>query len=211
MRNIFKNNKDLKLKDRYIEYIIYFLKQFDDDTSSLFDLEVEKLDEIMKYEIMINEASKENPNLNENENNDINPNSNENNINDLLNSNNMNNDKDLRDNESIQSLEPITQDDFNSNIDYVLKIVKQLMIEEKKDLRTLLADSIVKITSPDTDIITLDSFRNELNKRNVNINIVRLVCLKTKYCVNEELNALDIKKIEEDVNKLNENIINNYI
>ena len=208
IRNIFNNNKDIKLKDTYIEYIIYFLKQFDDDTSSLFDLKVEKLDEIMKYEIIINEAS---TNLNENENNDINPNSNENNINDLLNSNNLNNDKDFRDNESIASLDPITQDDFNANIDHVLKIVKQLMFEEKKDLRTLFADSIVKITSPDTDIITLDSFRNELNKRNVNINIVRLVCLKTKYCVNEELKALDLKKIEEDINKLNENFNNNYI
>ena len=208
MINIFNNNKDIKLKDTYIEYIIYFLKQFDDDTSSLFDLKVEKLDEIMKYEIIINEAS---TNLNENENNDINPNSNENNINDLLNSNNLNNDKDFRDNESIASLDPITQDDFNANIDHVLKIVKQLMFEEKKDLRTLFADSIVKITSPDTDIITLDSFRNELNKRNVNINIVRLVCLKTKYCVNEELKALDLKKIEEDINKLNENFNNNYI
>ena len=65
--------------------------------------------------------------------------------------------------------------------------------------------------NPETDIISIDSFRDELFKRNVNINSKRLSCLNKKYCINAELHALDISKIEEDINKLKENIVNDYV
>ena len=204
MKRILDNNKDIKLKERYIEYIIYSMKQFDDDKSSLFDLQIEKIEDILNAEI-ITKTDSQNINNNENNINDTNKDL----INDILNMNS--NDKEIRDTESNESTEEIPQDIYNTSIDHVLKIVKKLMDEEKKDLRTLFADSIVKIQSPEADIISIDSFRDELFKRNVNINSIRLSCLKFKYCVNEELHALDISKIEEDINKLKENVVNNYV
>ena len=163
-------------------YIIYFMKQFEDDNSSLFDLKIGKIEDILNAEIISN-TDTQNINNNENNINDSNI------INDILNMNS--NDKDIHDTESNESTEEVAQEDYNTSIDHVLKIVKKLMDEEKKDLRTLFADSIVKIQSPEADIISIDSFRDELFKRNVNINSKRLSCLNFKYCVNEELHALE--------------------
>ena len=202
MKVILDNNKDIKLKERYIEYIIYFMKQFEDDNSSLFDLKIGKIEDILNAEIISN-TDTQNINNNENNINDSNI------INDSLNMNS--NDKDIHDTESNASTEIVAQEEYNTSIDHVLKIIKKLMDEEKKDLRTLFADSIVKMQNPETDIISIDSFRDELFKRNVNINSKRLSCLNKKYCINAELHALDISKIEEDINKLKENIVNDYV
>ena len=188
IKNILDNN-NININERYIEYLIYYMKQFDDIKSSLFDLKIGKLEEIRN-------------DLNNNENN--NNNSNEN--------NSIGNDTDSdKTNESTESIEEISPDEYNRKIDYVLKVVKKLMTEEKKDLRTLFIDSIVKIAMPNTEIITLESFNNELNKRNININHLQLSCINNKYCVNNELHALEISKIENDINNLKENEINNYL
>jgi hypothetical protein len=178
------------------------MKQFEDENSSLFDLKIGKIEDILNAEIISNTDS-QNINNNENNINDSNI------INDMLNMNS--NDKDIHDTESNASTEEVAPEVYNTNIDHVLKIIKKLMDEEKKDLRTLFADSIVKIQSPEIDIISIESFRDELFKRNVNINSKRLSCLNDKYCVNAELHALDISKIEEDINKLKENIVNDYV
>ena len=75
-------------------------------------------------------------------------------------------------------------------------------MDEKKDIRKLFCDSIKKINNPDTDIITLESLNNELNKRKINLNKLQISCINQKYCVNEEMNALEIKQIEDDINNL---------
>ena len=153
------------------------MKQFDDNKTSLFDLKISNLDDILNGIIIDNK-----------ENND--------------------NDKE---NQTTESIEEISPEDYNKNIYSVLFAIKQLMMDEKKSLRQLFVDSIVTISKPNSDIITLDSFNDELNKRNINLNYLQMSCINNKYCVNEELHALDIKQIENDINNLKENKINNYL
>ena len=153
------------------------MKQFDDNKTSLFDLKISNLDDI---------------------------------LNGIIIDNNENNDND-KENQTTESIEEISPEDYNKNIHSVLLVIKQIMMDEKKSLRQLFVDSIVTISKPNSDIITLDSFNDELNKRNININYLQMSCINNKYCVNEELHALDIKQIENDINNLKENEINNYL
>ena len=187
IKYILDSNTDIKLKDRYIEYIIYYMKQFDDNNASLYDLKISKLDEI------INEVT-------------IGNNNNKNTIN---NDNNSNNDE----NQANESVEEVSPEEYNKTINSVLVIIKQLMIDENKNLNKLFLDSIVKINKPkpNMEVITLESFNDELNKRNVNLNNIQMSCINNKYCINEELRALDLKQMEEDINNLKENEINNYL
>ena len=84
------------------------------------------------------------------------------------------------------------------------------MENESKNLREIFVDSIIQITKPNADIITLESFANQLNKRKISLNYLQLSCFNYKYCINNELHALDINKIENDINNLKENVIQDY-
>ena len=178
LKTILDNNKDLRLKELYIEYLIYCMKQFNDDKSSLFDLKVKNMDNLLDN----NENDKDNKNKEKEKENKFN-----------------------------ESFEELTPDEYNNNIYSVLIIIKHLLEEEKTNLRQLFTDSIVTINKPKCEVITLDSFNNELNKRNINLNYLQISCINNKYCINDELYALDINKIEKDISNLKENEINNFL
>ena len=181
IKNILDNNNDIKIKGKYIEFIIYYMKQFDDKNASLLDLKVDTLENILSEPLENVEQ-----NVNNNENIQNNP------------------------TESNESGEEVSPSVFNKNIHEVLLLIKQIMKTENKSLKEIFVDSIVKITKPNSDVITLDSFADELNKRKIKLNYLQMSCFNYKYCINEELHALDIEKIEQDVNNLNENEIYQY-
>ena len=180
LKTILDNNKDLRLKELYIEYLIYCMKQFNDDKSSLFDLKVKNMDNLLDN----NENDKDNKNKEKEK---------------------------EKENKFNESFEELTPDEYNNNIYSVLIIIKHLLEEEKTNLRQLFTDSIVTINKPKCEVITLDSFNNELNKRNINLNYLQISCINNKYCINDELYALDINKIEKDISNLKENEINNFL
>ena len=111
------------------------MKQFDDKNSTLLDLNVEKIEDILKEPL---------ENAADNNNND----GNVSNV-----------------SESNESGEEVSPSVFNKNINDVLLIIKQIMNNENKTMKEIFSDSIVKITKPNADIITLDSFADEINKR----------------------------------------------
>ncbi len=156
------------------------MKQFNDENSSLLDLNVEKIENILQEPL---------ENADENINNDDN-------------SNNIS--------ESNESGEEVSPSTFNKNIHDVLSLIKQIMNNENKTLREIFTDSIVKITKPEADIITLDSFADELNKRKIKLNYLQMSCFNYRYCINEDLHALEINKIEQDLNSFKEDEIYQY-
>ena len=170
LKYILDKNTDIILKEKYIEYIVYKMKQYNDNKLSLFDLKISKLDKILKEEII-----EKNKNINSDKN--------------KVNEGKLN-----------ESTKEISLEEYNNNINSVLVVVKQLMIDENKEFRQLFGDSIVKIENSNNDIIVLESLINELDKRNITLNNLQITCINKKYCINEELHYLDIKKIEEDTN-----------
>ena len=163
IKNIFDENKDIKLKEKYKEYIIYCMKQYNNNesNSSLFDLKISKIEDILREEIM--HKAKEN---------------------------------------KINELNPeISLEEYNMNIDYVLVIIKQLMKDEKKDLKQIFGDSLMinSEQNKDKDIVTIESFVNNLKNRNIKLSKLQISCFNKKYCINEKSNGLDIKQIENDI------------
>ena len=143
--------------------------------------------------------------------NNMNNNTN-NNYNNMPN-NNINNNNDMNNNnptESNESGEEILPDVFDKNIHDVLLIIKQIMNKENKNLKEIFIDSLVKISKPNAEVITLDSFVDELNKRKIKLNYLQMNCFNYRYCINEELHALEIDKIEQDLNNLKEDEIFQY-
>ena len=161
IKNIFDENKDIKLKEKYKEYIIYCMKQYDNNEKSLFDLKISKIDDILKEEIMYK--------VKENKINELNP--------------------------------KISLEEYNMNIDSVLVIIKQLMEDEKKDLKKIFGDSLMINYEQNKykDIITIESFVNNLKNRNIKLSKLQISCFNKKYCINEKSNGLDIKQIENDI------------
>ena len=178
IKYILDNNNDVKIRGKYIEFIIYCMKQFEDKNASLIDLNVGKLESIVDEPL-------------ENEDN--------------INNNEINNPS-----ESNDSGEEVSPTVFNKNIHDVLTLIKQMMTKENKNLREIFVDSIVKITKPEADIITLDSFADEFNKRKIKLNYLQMSCFNYRYCINEELHALELVRIEQDVNNLKEGEIYPY-
>ena len=162
IKNIFDSNNNITIKEKYIEFIIYYMKQYNDNNSSLYDLKKSKLEDILKEEEII--------------------------------------DKD-KDNKIIEINAEISLDEYNKNINSVLVVIKQLMEKEKKDIKILFGDSIIKNSEQNKDIITIESFSNELNKRDITLNQLQISCFNKKYCINEETNTLDFRQIENDVIK----------
>ena len=161
IKNIFDENKDIKLKEKYKEYIIYCMKQYDNNEKSLFDLKISKIDDILKEEIMYK--------VKENKINELNP--------------------------------KISLEEYNMNIDSVLVIIKQLMEDEKKDLKKIFGDSLMINYEQNKykDIITIESFVNNLKNRNIKLSKLQISCFNKKYCINEKSNGLDINQIENDI------------
>ena len=211
IKYILDNNNEIQIREKYFEFIIYLMKQFDDIKASLFDLKVENLENIIEEPLINDDTGKKeeinNNNIEKSKSNNSN-NNDDNNINANVNENKNNIIKDPT--ESNESVEEVSPSVFNKNINDVLTIMKQIMENESKNLREIFVDSIVQITKPNADIITLESFANELNKRKISLNYLQLSCFNYKYCINNELHALDINKIEHDINNLKENVIQDY-
>lgn len=151
MKRVFDKNPQL-LKDKYIEFLFYYMKQFTDSKASLYDLSLEKFNELLQP-------------------------------------------KEEEDEEE----EEISSKKYNQEINSSLMLLKSLMESENKKLIEFFTDNIVKIKNPPTSGVTIDSFYNKLIDKGVNLTELQLSCLYNKYCVNDELKAIDICQIEKDI------------
>ena len=201
---ILDNLPNLNIKDKYIEYLFYHMKQFNNPQQSLFDLKISKLEEFIDKETIssIKEKKKESKenNIKKNKENE----NKENNI--LLNPSEKKqfpkSADDKANYEDEDSYEEISKEDYEKAINETLIIIKLIMEKEKKNCFQVFDDSIVKISQPECDIITIDSFNDELVKRGINLNELQLSCICNKYCINEDLKALNIHQINSDIQKI---------
>ena len=62
IKKILDNNPVINIKDKYIEFLFYYMKQFDDPSASLYDLKLSKLNELIpegENEEIVNESVQE--------------------------------------------------------------------------------------------------------------------------------------------------------
>ena len=209
---ILDNLPDLNIKDKYIEYIFYYMKKFDNPEKSLFDLKISKLKELLD-EKSINSNTEDNKKENDNEN--INKNKQEdkeienkknNNFISLSNTEHKEFPKSADDKNKLDendSYEEISREEYEKAINEVLLLIKLIMEKENKTCYNVFEDSIVKISQPECDIITIESFNDELVKRGINLTELQISCICNKYCINEKLKALNVPQIDLDIKKIN--------
>ena len=191
IKNILDINIDIK--DKYIEFLFYYMKKYEnyenEKNSSIFNLQTLKLKEIL-----------ENKNQENNDKKDDNNNKDKNNNNDIKNNESPSKDKNNFDE---SSYEEISKTEYEKILNNILLLIKNLLMNKNKTLNELFKDSIVSISKPQNyEIITIDSLNTELNKENIYLTDIQLSCLFNKYCVNEELKALDVKTLNNDINKV---------
>ena len=183
---------NIDIKDKYIEFLFYYMKKYENNenekNSSIFNLQTLKLKEILEIKIQDNNDKKDDNNNKDIFNNDIK------NIESLSKEKNNFDDS---------SYEEISKTEYEKILNNILSLIKNLLINKNKTLYELFKDSIVTISKPQNyEIITIDSLNTELNKENIFLTDIQLSCLFNKYCVNEELKALDVKTLCNDINKV---------
>ena len=190
IKNILDINIDIK--DKYIEFLFYYMKKYENNenekNSSIFNLQTLKLKEILEIKIQDNNDKKDDNNNKDIFNNDI---------------KNIESISKEKNNFDDSSYEEISKTEYEKILNNILLLIKNLLTNKNKTLYELFKDSIVTISKPQNyEIITIDSLNTELNKENIFLTDIQLSCLFNKYCVNEELKALDVKTLCNDINKV---------
>ena len=190
IKNILDINIDIK--DKYIEFLFYYMKKYENNenekNSSIFNLQTLKLKEILEIKIQDNNDKKDDNNNKDIFNNDI---------------KNIESISKEKNNFDDSSYEEISKTEYEKILNNILLLIKNLLTNKNKTLYELFKDSIVTISKPQNyEIITIDSLNTELNKENIFLTDIQLSCLFNKYCVNEELKALDVKTLYNDINKV---------
>lgn len=170
------DEKNIEIKDKYIEYIFYKMKQFDDDKASLFDLDPKKLEDLFDFS-----TSHINENENDNENGNGNGNGNEN------------------ENESIQE---ITTEEYEKIIKESLRKISKALKERKMVFRDLVKECIVNDSQGKSKgVVSIEDLNDALKKISVTLEDLYLSCLCTKYCEEDgEQRLLSVDTIEKDLN-----------
>ena len=190
IKNILDINIDIK--DKYIEFLFYYMKKYENNenekNSSIFNLQTLKLKEILEIKIQDNNDKKDDDNNKDIFNNDI---------------KNIESISKEKNNFDDSSYEEISKTEYEKILNNILLLIKNLLTNKNKTLYELFKDSIVTISKPQNyEIITIESLNTELNKENIFLTDIQLSCLFNKYCVNEELKALDVKTLYNDINKV---------
>lgn len=157
MKNIIDNN-EIVLKDKYIEFIFYLMKNFDDSQSKWDDLLISKLTELFDTK------------------------------------------------EDSLNVTEITKEDFKKNISQAFDLINKGMSNKKETLRNLFRDFIERKmikrkekSSSEGDVVSVENFHEELRKIGVLLTDLQLSCLCTKYCINNELEYVDISLLDSDL------------
>ena len=184
------DNNNIELKDKYIEFIFYIMKKFDDKNAKLSDLK------ISNYEKILTNNSKDNNNNNNNkikeelnieEDKKLNEKEEKNNI-----SNNNSND---------ESMTEITNEEYEKIINFCIISIQKGIKEEKTTFSKLFGDYIKKFKSEgkDVDVITIEDFNEQLKNINISLSDLQLSCICSKYSIPENVRLIKSKIVEKDI------------
>ena len=215
MKDLLEHN-EINLKDKYIEFLFYYMKKFDDPKAKLGDLKFSLLNDIIPIENL------DNSNSNSNHINIINGKDENINIDDENIKDKSENSKELKKNakngsknkEKEKKSKNLLDDDDESmteitNEEYIKQLVEAigLMDEGLKKANTNFGDLMVnviqkrKINGVFYECITIEDFNDQLKSINIVLSDLKLSCLCSKYSIPNELRLIDKNKIEKDIEK----------
>ena len=193
------DNNNIELKDKYIEFIFYIMKKFDDKNAKLSDLKISNYgkilfpnsndsnkDKISSKQLDIDEEKK----LKEDKEN-----------------NNINNNNDD------ESITEITNEEYEKIINSCILSIQKGIKEEKTTFTNLFGNYIktFKSEGKNVDVITIEDFNEQLKNINISLSDLQLSCICSKYSVPENVRLIKSKIVEKDITETKSTINNKKI
>ena len=209
MKDILDAN-EIHLKDKYIEFLFYYMKKFSDPDAKLQDLKFSLLNDIVPLgDTSVHSKAFKDDNLNQNNNNNNNSNDkNENEFENLEEDININQKESIEDNEDENNISEIQKDSkiINSNNDFEKSSFEKMKNKNDNISKRIKKDNIYKNIINDE---TLNNERSNIDTGNKldNKDIINIVQNKDKNEDNIDNNN-NINKTNEKDN-INDNINNN--
>ena len=212
LKELIEENK-INLKDKYVEFLFYYLKKSDDKDAKFDYLKCSKLNDIIeqseensnsKKELSAGEEEEEKkvntePNKPERYENILKKNS-KNNIID-----NANNEEIYDDNEEDKIDESATEisiDEYVKQLKEALDLIKNALKLKNETFKNIVQNKkkILKSDGEDIEYILITDLNKELKSIGVFLSELKLSCLCSKYCLQDELKYINIKSLEDDLN-----------
>ena len=211
LRELIEENK-INLKDKYVEFLFYYLKKFDDKDAKFDYLKCSKLNDIIEQSEE-NSNSKKELSAGEEEEKKVNtePNKPERYEN-ILKKNSKNNIIDNANNEEIyddneedkidESATEISIDEYVKQLKEALDLIKNALKLKNETFKSIVQNKkkILKSDGEDIEYILITDLNKELKSIGVFLSELKLSCLCSKYCLQDELKYINIKSLEDDLN-----------
>ena len=211
LKELIEENK-INLKDKYVEFLFYYLKKFDDKDAKFDYLKCSKLNDIIEQSEE-NSNSKKELSAGEEEEKKVNtePNKPERYEN-ILKKTSKNNIIDNANNEEIyddneedkidESATEISIDEYVKQLKEALDLIKNALKMKNETFKNIVQNKkkILKSDSEDIEYILITDLNKELKSIGVFLSELKLSCLCSKYCLQDELKYINIKSLEDDLN-----------
>jgi hypothetical protein len=208
--------KKINLKDKYVEFIFYYLKQFEDKQAKLDYLLYSKLNELLPepeepkeipQDITLTEEDnkKLNTEPTKQEKFDIILNDEQNKDNNIDNFNILDSSKkenNIDENKTDESATEITIDEYLKQLSDAIEAIKTGLKNENIEFKDFVEDKKKEMNSEGKKIeyISINDLNNKLKNIGVILSDLKLSCLCSKYSLQSDLRLINIKSFEEDLN-----------
>ena len=214
LKELIEENQ-INLKDKYVEFLFYYLKQFDDKNAKLEYLKYSKLNDLLESTEESKDKEKE-LSISEEEDKKLNTEPSrperfdnilkkKNEDNNISNENNEESNKDIinnDENKTDESATEITIDEYLRQLKESIDLIKKAIKLKNTTFKNIVKDKkkIMKREGESIEYITINDLNNKLKAMGVILSDLKLSCLCSKYSLENDLQLINIKNLEQDIN-----------
>ena len=213
LKELIEENK-INLKDKYVEFIFYYLKQFEDKNAKLDYLKYSKLNELippteeskeLQQDILLtdddNKKLNTEPTKKENFDNILNKKSNENNAENFNIEESSKKENNFEENKTDESATEITIDEYLKQLGETIEAIKNGLKNENISFKDFVEDKkkMMNMEGKDIEYISINDLNNKFKDIGIILSDLKLSCLCSKYSLQNDLRLINIKNLEEDL------------
>ena len=212
LKELIEENK-INLKDKYVEFIFYYLKQFDDKNAKLDYLKYSKLNDLiplsddskeLQQDILLtdddNKKLNTEPTKQENFDNILNKNK-DNNIENYNIDESSKKENNFEENKTDESATEITIDEYLKQLGEAIESIKNGLKNENVSFKDFVEDKkkVTNVEGKNIEYISINDLNNKFKDIGVILSDLKLSCLCSKYSLQNDLRLINIKSFEEDL------------
>ena len=212
LKELIEENK-INLKDKYVEFIFYYLKQFDDKNAKLDYLKYSKLNDLiplsddskeLQQDILLtdddNKKLNTEPTKQENFDNILNKNK-DNNIENYNIDESSKKENNFEENKTDESATEITIDEYLKQLGEAIESIKNGLKNENVSFKDFVEDKkkVTNVEGKNIEYISINDLNNKFKDIGVILSDLKLSCLCSKYSLQNDLRLINIKNFEEDL------------